>query len=79
MKWEELHGSLERGERLLFHSDGLTEARNANENEFGDAYVDDDRRLEPRRLGIDTRRDARRRMEPLHRRQCRPRTTSRLR
>jgi serine phosphatase RsbU (regulator of sigma subunit) len=40
MKWEELRGSLERGERLLFHSDGLTEARNANENEFGDAFVD---------------------------------------
>ena len=40
MKWQELHGSLERGERLLFHSDGLTEARNANEKEFGDAYVE---------------------------------------
>jgi phosphoserine phosphatase RsbU/P len=40
MKWEELHGSLDRGERLLFHSDGLTEARNANEKEFGDAFVD---------------------------------------
>jgi hypothetical protein len=40
MKWQELRGSLERGERLLFHSDGLTEARNANEKEFGDAYVD---------------------------------------
>ena len=31
MKWQELHGSLDHGERLLFHSDGLTEARNANE------------------------------------------------
>jgi hypothetical protein len=40
MKWEELHGSLDRGERLLFHSDGLTEARNANEKEFGDSFVD---------------------------------------
>ncbi|HXH37528.1 MAG TPA: PP2C family protein-serine/threonine phosphatase [Thermoanaerobaculia bacterium] len=40
MKWEELHGSLAHGERLLFHSDGLTEARNANEKEFGDAFVD---------------------------------------
>jgi sigma-B regulation protein RsbU (phosphoserine phosphatase) len=40
MKWQELRGSLDRGERLLFHSDGLTEARNANEKEFGDAYVD---------------------------------------
>jgi hypothetical protein len=40
MKWQELPGTLERGERLLFHSDGLTEARNANEKEFGDAFVD---------------------------------------
>ena len=40
MAWKELHGSLQRGERLLFHSDGLTEARNADENEFGDAFVD---------------------------------------
>jgi sigma-B regulation protein RsbU (phosphoserine phosphatase) len=40
MKWEELHGSLAHGERLLFHSDGLTEARNANEKEFGDSFVD---------------------------------------
>ncbi len=40
MKWEELHGTLARGERLLFHSDGLTEARNANEREFGDSFVD---------------------------------------
>ena len=40
MKWEELSGSLDHGERLLFHSDGLTEARNANEKEFGDSFVD---------------------------------------
>jgi len=40
MKWEEIQGSLDRGERLLFHSDGLTEARNANEKEFGDSFVD---------------------------------------
>ena len=40
MKWQESRGSLERGERLLFHSDGLTEARNASEIEFGDAFVD---------------------------------------
>ena len=40
MAWKELHGSLEHGERLLFHSDGLTEARNANEHEFGDPFVD---------------------------------------
>jgi hypothetical protein len=40
MVWQELHGSLDRDERLLFHSDGLTEARNANEREFGDSFVD---------------------------------------
>ncbi|HEX3069602.1 MAG TPA: PP2C family protein-serine/threonine phosphatase, partial [Thermoanaerobaculia bacterium] len=40
MVWQEINGSLDRGERLLFHSDGLTEARNANEREFGDSYVD---------------------------------------
>jgi hypothetical protein len=38
--WPELRGSLNRGEQLLFHSDGLTEARNADDCEFGDAYVD---------------------------------------
>ena len=40
MVWQEIHGALDRGERLLFHSDGLTEARNANEREFGDSFVD---------------------------------------
>ena len=40
MEWEAIHGTLAPGERLLFHSDGLTEARNANEQEFGDSYVD---------------------------------------
>jgi serine phosphatase RsbU (regulator of sigma subunit) len=40
MDWEAIRGTLARGERLLFHSDGLTEARNANEHEFGDSYVD---------------------------------------
>ena len=40
MTWQELRGSLDHGERLLFHSDGLTEARNANEREFGDSFVD---------------------------------------
>jgi serine phosphatase RsbU (regulator of sigma subunit) len=40
MTWQAIRGSLEKGERLLFHSDGLTEARNANEHEFGDSYVD---------------------------------------
>lgn len=38
--WPELRGTLDRGEQLLFHSDGLTEARNADDCEFGDAYVD---------------------------------------
>jgi serine phosphatase RsbU (regulator of sigma subunit) len=40
MTWAPLHGTLARGERLLFHSDGLTEARNTHEHEFGDSYVD---------------------------------------
>jgi len=40
MTWDEVRGSLTRGERLLFHSDGLTEARNANEHEFGDSFID---------------------------------------
>ena len=38
--WPELRGCIETGERLLFHSDGLTEARNANGREFGDSYVE---------------------------------------
>jgi sigma-B regulation protein RsbU (phosphoserine phosphatase) len=38
--WPELRGSLAPGEQLLFHSDGLTEARNADDSEFGDAYVE---------------------------------------
>jgi len=40
MGWEAIGGALARGERLLFNSDGLTEARNTNEHEFGDRYVD---------------------------------------
>jgi sigma-B regulation protein RsbU (phosphoserine phosphatase) len=40
MEWQELQGSLGRNERLLFHSDGLTEARNTNQKEFGDSFVD---------------------------------------
>jgi serine phosphatase RsbU (regulator of sigma subunit) len=40
MEWEAIRGALAPGERLLFNSDGLTEARNTNEREFGDAYVD---------------------------------------
>jgi serine phosphatase RsbU (regulator of sigma subunit) len=38
--WETIHGTLAPGEKLLLHSDGLTEARNANDREFGDAYVE---------------------------------------
>jgi len=40
MQWEETRGWLAPGERLLLHSDGLTEARNTNSREFGDAYLD---------------------------------------
>jgi sigma-B regulation protein RsbU (phosphoserine phosphatase) len=40
MTWEAQRGTLAPGERLLFHSDGLTEARNANERELGEAFVE---------------------------------------
>src|SRR5262249_56133975 len=40
LQWEEIPGHLEKNERLLFHSDGLTEARNPNGREFGDTYID---------------------------------------
>jgi phosphoserine phosphatase RsbU/P len=40
MRWEVVRGWLAPGERLVLHSDGLTEARNANGREFGDAYLD---------------------------------------
>lgn len=40
MQWEEAKGWLAPGERLVLHSDGLTEARNGNGREFGDAYLD---------------------------------------
>jgi phosphoserine phosphatase RsbU/P len=40
LTWEIVTGSLHHGERLLLHSDGLTEARNATENEFGDHYLE---------------------------------------
>ncbi len=40
LKWKDSPGCLQPGERLLFHSDGLTEARNSNGREFGDAYVE---------------------------------------
>lgn len=40
LTWEIVSGTLTEGERLLLHSDGLTEARNANDHEFGDQYVE---------------------------------------
>ena len=40
LSWDVIDGTLAPGERLLLHSDGLTESRNANEHEFGDAYVE---------------------------------------
>ena len=40
LSWETVTGALGRGARLLLHSDGLTEARNALEHEFGDHYVE---------------------------------------
>jgi len=40
LTWEIVSGSLVTGERLLLHSDGLTEARNLGDHEFGDAYVE---------------------------------------
>ena len=39
-EWTEVRGQLSTGERLLLHSDGLTEARNDEDREFGDAYVE---------------------------------------
>ena len=40
LSWESVEGSLGTGERLLLHSDGLTESRNPDDREFGDAYVE---------------------------------------
>jgi hypothetical protein len=40
LKWDIVSGTLAPGERLLLHSDGLTESRNATEREFGDSYVE---------------------------------------
>ena len=40
LTWEVVRGTLAPGERLLLHSDGLTEARSATGHEFGDAYVE---------------------------------------
>jgi serine phosphatase RsbU (regulator of sigma subunit) len=40
LTWEVVTGTIRPNERLILHSDGLTEARNANANEFGDSYVE---------------------------------------
>lgn len=40
LTWEVVRGTLAPGERILLHSDGLAEARNRAENEFGDAYIE---------------------------------------
>lgn len=40
LTWETVSGSLAPGERLLLHSDGLTESRNRGDHEFGDRYIE---------------------------------------
>ncbi len=40
LPWEAETGSLAAGETLLLHSDGLTEARNVNEEEFGEGRLE---------------------------------------
>lgn len=40
LAWETVGGTLAPGEKLLFHSDGLTESQNATGRDFGDAYVE---------------------------------------
>jgi sigma-B regulation protein RsbU (phosphoserine phosphatase) len=40
LSWETLTGRIEPGETLLFHSDGLSEARDVSGSEFGDARVE---------------------------------------
>ncbi|HUP59917.1 MAG TPA: PP2C family protein-serine/threonine phosphatase [Thermoanaerobaculia bacterium] len=40
LTWDTVSGALAPGERLLLHSDGLTEARNTADREFGDQYVE---------------------------------------
>ncbi|HUP44977.1 MAG TPA: PP2C family protein-serine/threonine phosphatase [Thermoanaerobaculia bacterium] len=40
LAWQELRGALVDGEHLLLHSDGLSEARNAAEKEFGYTQVE---------------------------------------
>jgi sigma-B regulation protein RsbU (phosphoserine phosphatase) len=40
LEWDLATGQLTPGERLILHSDGLTEARNRSGKEFGEAYVE---------------------------------------
>lgn len=40
LAWEPIEGVAEPGERLLLHSDGLTEARNEQDRDLGDAFVE---------------------------------------
>lgn len=40
LAYEIVSGTLGPGERLLLHSDGLTEGRNMQEKEFGDTYLE---------------------------------------
>jgi hypothetical protein len=40
MTWTDERGTLAFGERLLLHSDGLTEARNSDHREFSESFVE---------------------------------------
>jgi serine phosphatase RsbU (regulator of sigma subunit) len=40
LAWEVVGGTLAPGDRLLLHSDGLAEARNLQDKEFGDTYIE---------------------------------------
>ncbi|HVE69972.1 MAG TPA: PP2C family protein-serine/threonine phosphatase [Thermoanaerobaculia bacterium] len=40
LTWDVVEGTLAPGERILLHSDGLTESRNLTDHEFGDGYVE---------------------------------------
>lgn len=40
LEWPAIEGRVEKGERLLLHSDGLTEARNEADRDLGDSFVE---------------------------------------
>jgi serine phosphatase RsbU (regulator of sigma subunit) len=40
LSWEVERGTVEAGQALLLHSDGLSEARDSSRNEFGDARIE---------------------------------------